>query len=66
MQLKTKDKIHMMRRQMEMSLKVLGKELGVYYNTIWSWEAGITTPNVDMYENLCKLYEKTTGEKRPE
>jgi DNA-binding XRE family transcriptional regulator len=65
MQLKSKDKIHMMRRGMGLTLKALGKELGVYYNTIWSWEAGITSPNVDMYEKLCKLYEKITGEERP-
>jgi len=66
MQLKTKDKIHMMRRDLKLTLKDLAKLLGVYYNTIWSWEAGITSPNVDMYEKLCKLYEETTGERRPE
>lgn len=39
------------------TLSELGKRLNVAGNTVWRWEAGLSSPSVDSYRAMASVFE---------
>lgn len=39
------------------TLSELGKRLNVAGNTVWRWEAGLSSPSVDSYRTMASVFE---------
>ena len=56
-----KHKIKELREERSMTQSQLAEKLGLNYRTISHYENGVSQPDIQTIENLCKIFEVTAG-----